>query len=212
MTGADSPQQPGTTFLEALLAMDRIATNRILLSFVEQYDPFSAIEQLVVPALEQIGNQWETGELSLSQVYMSGRICEEIVDTLLPASGDQRIDQPVMAIAVLEDYHLLGKRMVYSTLRASGYALYDYGRVDTATLVEKVIGDQIAILLISVLMLPSALRIYDVRQKLTQAGYYPRIVVGGAPFRFDQQLWQDVGADRMGDTASDVVTILHDLM
>ena len=41
------------------------------------------MEKLVVPALERIGAGWEQGRVALSQVYMSGRICEELVDTLL---------------------------------------------------------------------------------------------------------------------------------
>jgi hypothetical protein len=33
-------------------------------------------------------------------------------------------------------------------------------------------------------------------------------VVGGAPFRFDDQLWREVGADAMGLSASDALKIL----
>ena len=52
----------------------------------------------------------------------------ELVDTILPPADPSRTDLPPMAIAVLEDYHLLGLRVVYSALRASGYALQNYGR------------------------------------------------------------------------------------
>lgn len=58
---------------------------------------------------------------------MSGIICEEIIDKILPPSDPQRKDQPKMAIGVFEDYHLLGKRIIYSTLRASGFELIDLG-------------------------------------------------------------------------------------
>lgn len=199
-------------FLEALLAIDRVAIARLLRPFASQAGPLAPVEQLVVPALERIGELWEQGNLSLAQVYMSGRICEEIVDTILPPSSPERTDQPPMAIAVLEDYHLLGKRMLYAVLRASGYELKDYGRVDAQTLVSQVIQDKIAVLLISVLMLPSALRIKEVRRLLDRAGCRPRIVVGGAPFRFDNQLWREVGADAVGASASDGVTIVARLL
>jgi methanogenic corrinoid protein MtbC1 len=36
--------------------------------------------------------------------------------------------------------------------------------------------------------------------------------VGGAPFLFDDQLWQEVGADAMGKSASDAVAIVERLM
>ncbi len=64
-----------------------------------------------------------------------------------------------MAIAVLDDYQPLGKRMVYSVLRASGYELKDYGTVDGDVLVSRVVRDDIVVSLISALMLPSALYI-----------------------------------------------------
>jgi methanogenic corrinoid protein MtbC1 len=207
-----SQAQPLDEFLEALLAIDRLAVRRILSQSVDQTDALQMIEQLIVPALERIGDQWEQGELSLAQVYMSGRICEEIVDTLLPPAKLQRISQPPVAIAVLEDYHLLGKRMVYSSLRASGYEIKDFGRVDVETLVANVVEGRIAVLLISVLMLPSALRIKEVRRQLELAGQHPKIIVGGAPFRFDEQLWQMVGADAMGKTAVDAVAQISRLL
>lgn len=41
----------------------------------------------MVPALDRIGTGWENGTIALSQVYMSGRICEEVVDDLLPTGA-----------------------------------------------------------------------------------------------------------------------------
>ena len=35
-------------------------------------------------ALERIGDGWEEGQLSLSQVYMSGVICEEMIEKYIP--------------------------------------------------------------------------------------------------------------------------------
>ncbi len=39
-----------------------------------------------------------------------------------------------------------------------------------------------------------------------------KIVVGGAPFRFDDQLWREVGADAMCRTASEAVDVIHEVM
>jgi len=163
----------------------------------------------VVPALERIGNDWDSGALALSQIYMSGRFCEELVDRVLPPSDPDRKHQPRTAIVVLNDYHMLGKRIVYSIMRASGFELFDYGRMDVAELVERARADRIRVLLVSVLMLPSALRIREVRDAFDAAGVELKIVVGGAPFLFDSQLWQEVGADAMGRSAADAVDIVQ---
>jgi methanogenic corrinoid protein MtbC1 len=193
-------------FEEALLSVDKITAKRLLTE--SQLAPIQCIEQVVIPALERVGDGWERGTVALSQIYMSGRICEDLVDAFLPPGAPDRKDQPRMAIAVLEDYHLLGKRIVYSMLRASGFGLLDYGRVEADDLVRRAQEDQIQVLLLSTLMLPSALRVKDVRTKLDKMGLQVKIVVGGAPFRFDDQLWQEVGADAMGRNASEAVGII----
>jgi len=79
----------------------------------------------------------------------------------------------------------------------------------SADIVEK--KDGIKILLISVLMLPSALKVREVREKLDGSGLNIKIVVGGAPFLFDDKLWKEVGADAMGRYASEAVTIITSL-
>lgn len=193
----------------ALLSVDRLAVSDILTRPYPGFDAYQLVERLVVPALEKIGDGWEKGQYSLSQVYMSGRICEEAVDAILPADDQARRSQPKMAIVVLDDYHLLGKRIVYSMLRASGFELANFGRMDMKALAERVRQERIEILLISVLMLPSALRVKHLREELDQAGYPVKIVVGGAPFRFDPQLWREVRADATGANAAEAVEIIN---
>jgi methanogenic corrinoid protein MtbC1 len=194
-----------------LLALDRVEVKRLLMEAAPTSSPMERIESLIVPVLERIGLGWDEGRVALSQVYMSGRLCEELVDLLLPPLDPARRDVPPMAIAVLEDYHLLGLRIVYSALRASGFALRNYGRCDLDTLAVRVKADGIRILLLSVLMLPSALRVKDLRSRLERDGCKTRIVVGGAPFRFDDRLWKEVGADAMGHTAADAVAAVNRL-
>jgi methanogenic corrinoid protein MtbC1 len=140
---------------------------------------------------------------------MSGRFCEELVDKVLPPSDPDRKHQPRSAIVVLNDYHMLGKRIVYSLMRASGFELFDYGHMDVDALVERAIADRIRVLLISVLILPSALKVREVCERLKAAGAPVKVVVGGAPFQFDPQLWREVGADAMGLSAAEAITIVE---
>lgn len=199
---------PDVRFEDALLAMDRVKAQNLFSELGEGLQLIQQVEQMIIPALNRIGSSWEKGNLALSQVYMSGRICEELVNKILLHKGDVQPNQPKIAIAVLDDYHLLGKRMVYSTLRSSGYTVHDFGRQDVDSLVQRVISEQVEMMLISTLMLPSALRVADVRKKLREKGSSAKIIVGGAPFRFDSDLWREVGADAMGFNASDVVSVI----
>jgi methanogenic corrinoid protein MtbC1 len=61
-------------------------------------------------------------------------------------------------------------------------------------------------------MLRSALRVKKVKQLLEQAGSPAKIIVGGAPFRFDPLLWEEVGADAMGANASEAIKAVSCLL
>jgi methanogenic corrinoid protein MtbC1 len=199
-------------FQQSLVALDRIKANALFTEALATLTPIEAVEQLVVPALEQIGAAWHRGDMALSQVYMSGRYCETLVEGVLPPSDPDRKHQPRSAIVVLSDYHDLGKRIVYSVMRASGFEIFDYGRLDVDQLVDKAIADRLRVLMISVLILPSALKVKQVCRGLKERGADIKVVVGGAPFLFDAQLWQEVGADAMGSSASEAVAIVERLM
>jgi methanogenic corrinoid protein MtbC1 len=196
-------------FRESLESLDRQRADALFQEALSRLSPITAVEQLVVPALEQMGRAWQDGSVALSQVYMGGRFCEELVERVLPPSDPDRKHQPRSAIVLLNDYHALGKRIVYSVMRASGFELFDYGRMDVDELVERAAADRIRVLLISVLMLPSALRVREVCDKLKARGSDIKVAVGGAPFLFDDKLWLEVGADAMGRSASDAVAIVE---
>jgi len=201
-------------FLEALLDTDLPAARRVLESACQSAERSEALDSLVVPALECIGNQWEAGELALSQVYMSGRICEELIDTLPPDKGGNGAgSDSLVAIGVLEDHHSLGKRIVLSVLLASGIPVRDYG---CGLGVEEMAGrsraDGIQVLLVSALMLRAALRIKALVTAVRAAGLAVKVVAGGAPFVFDRRLAAEVGADAVGYNAADAVAIVRRLL
>ncbi|EEG77913.1 cobalamin B12-binding domain-containing protein [Dethiobacter alkaliphilus] len=198
-------------FMEALLHIDRIKAKEILAEFRSTgksiYDFF---DEVVAPALEIIGEGWEEGSITLSQVYMSGKICEELTDLLLADYETQVPNQAKIAIATLIDHHALGKRIILSFLRARGYKILDYGYgLGVDELVDLVLKDRLDILLISTLMLPSALKIKPLIEKLRAKGTDVMVIVGGAPFVLDEQLWQEVDAYAMGKNPYDALELIE---
>ncbi|HET7754540.1 MAG TPA: cobalamin-dependent protein [Anaeromyxobacteraceae bacterium] len=202
-------------FLQALVSLNGSAAQRFVRDRAAASSPLQALEELVTPALEELGAQWDRGEAALSQVYMGGRLCEQIVDALLPPPGDAPLrsdaDRPRMAIAVISDRHMLGKRIVASVLRAAGWKLLDYGHGDADSLAARARADGLDVLLVSALMLPSALEVKRLTGLLSTTVPRVRVVVGGAPFVFDEQLWREVGADACGRNAADALAIVRRL-
>lgn len=202
-----------TNFETALLQINRVKAAGIFDDCLSQGNGFALLETLVIRSLERIGSNWENGSVSLSQVYMSGIICEELIDSYMPRFNIQRKNNSKLAIGVLQDNHALGKRIVYSILRASGSNIVDFGHgLSVSALVQKTIENNIDILLISTLMLPSALKVREVRELLSSEGASTKIIVGGAPFRLDTNLWRIVGADAYGNNASSAIEIIEEMV
>lgn len=197
-------------FTDALLSMNRTKAAKILNECYTEYSDYFVLEKIISDSLNRIGDDWEEGSTSLAQIYMSGVICEELIERFFPQAKNDKKDFPRLAIAVLHDHHALGKRIVSSIVRANGYEILDFGQgLTVEELIELTIENDIKILLISTLMLPSALKVKTLTEKLNQMGSAVKVIVGGAPFRFDSQLWEKVGAVADGKNATDIVAILE---
>ena len=199
-------------FQEALLRGDRQAAATVLSMVVGDPPAMSALEELVVTALDTIGSSWEQGQAALSKVYISTRICEDLMSPYFPQSPGASAAAPEVAIAVLNDHHLLGKRIVLSFLKASGVPVQDWGSCSEDQLVGRTLESRVRVLLISTLMLPSALKIRTVRERLRSNGFNGKIIVGGAPFRIDPTLVEEVGADATADNAMDCVKLVKRML
>ncbi len=196
-----------------LLGTDRISAFDLCKRSMDEMTPHAFAERIITPSLERIGEGWASGAVSLSQVYMAGRICEELVEYSFANIDTRRLKSgtPRIALTVLGDRHLLGKRLVSFALHSAGIPVVDFGPLEAGPLVERALREDVDILLISSLMLPSALLVKEVVQGLKNRDSRAKVVVGGAPFLFDRELWREVGADAMGRTASEAVAIVRSL-
>lgn len=206
-------QERLTDFIDALLSIDRIKATEIATQVYGDNADLAYVEKVVVEALKIIGEGWETGHSSLAQVYMSGVICEELIDSFIQRSDVERKAFPKLGIGVLKDSHALGKRIVSSVIKSGGYEVTDLGHgLSVDELVRRTLEQNIEVLLISTLMLPSALKAEQVKEKLAASGKNIKIIVGGAPFRLDTELWRKVGADADGKNATDILSVLEGLV
>lgn len=196
-------------FEEALLAMDREAA----LSIASPYtNPSDLADNMLVPCLENIGKGWAEGRLALAQVYLSAQICEDILQSVSTSLKMKPKRNEQIAIVLLEDHHSLGKMIVRATLMAAGYSIVDLGRLEVEELVAHLKLSPVELLLISVLMLPSAYKVAQLKKRLEEESIPTKLIVGGAPFRIDQNLWQEVGADGFGNVASDAIDIVKRML
>ena len=200
-----------SSLIESLLEQDETEARKIIHEEINKgHSANEIINRELLPALQSIGEQWSCGDVALAQIYTSGKLCEKLLDELLEETSIEiNEEKEELALVLLEDYHVMGKRIVQSFLRSSGYRVIDYGRMDADELITRVIEDKPKTLLISVLMINSARRVGYIREKLDAQGVDVRMIVGGAPFNLDKELWSVVGADATAPDAGALLKLLE---
>jgi len=201
-----------TEFEGIVLSFNRLQLEDLLKDLKGSNSREEIINELISPALEHIGQLWESGDIALSQVYMVSRLCENIINNLFPITPTEQIKTPIVGMAVLEDSHALGMNIIEYILKAAGYKYYFYDTgINVETLIEKCISDKIEILLVSTLMYRSALKIEELSSKLKEINPNIKIIVGGAPFIFDNELKERVGADATTKNVFQILDIIEKL-
>lgn len=181
--------------------------------------PEEVVFEVVVPAIElMMRSISENQGVSLAQHFMAAQIASEVVDEMVPQfkQAPDIIGRVVIGTAQ-GDFHGLGKRIVSGCLKAMMIEVIDLGlNVAPERFVEEALAQNAQVIAISSMMVHTATGdngCRRVRQLLQERGVEDRIrlAVGGAPYRFDPELYRNVGADAWADngiTASKTISNL----
>ncbi|MEM2901635.1 MAG: cobalamin-dependent protein, partial [Candidatus Bathyarchaeia archaeon] len=82
---------------------------------------------IMVEALEEIGERYERGEAFLSDLLMAGLLATEVVNTLKPFWRREAGGLKVVMGTVKGDVHDIGKNIVIMMLQAAGFEVIDLG-------------------------------------------------------------------------------------
>lgn len=181
--------------------------------------PEDVVFGIVVPSIElMMKSISEDQGVSLAQHFMAAQIASEVVDDMIPhfAKTPEIVGRIVIGTSH-GDFHGLGKRIVSGCLKAMMIEVIDLGlNVAPERFVDEALAHDVQVIAISSMMVHTARGengCSRVRQILRERGLEDRfrIAVGGAPYRFDNELYKTVGADAWaenGITASRVITEL----
>jgi methanogenic corrinoid protein MtbC1 len=213
-------EQVMNQYNEAIMDTDR---DQALLVVSDALDlgitPEEVVFKIVVPAIElMMKSISENQGVSLAQHFMAAQIASEVVDEMVPRfqKAPEIVGRVVIGTAP-GDFHGLGKRIVSGCLKAMMVEVSDLGlNVTAERFVDEALAQDAQVIAISSMMVHTAQGengCSRVRQILKERGLEDRfrIAVGGAPYRFDPELYRIVGADAWaenGITASRVITNL----
>jgi methanogenic corrinoid protein MtbC1 len=209
-----------TAYNEAVFDTDRDKALEIIHRAVGNgVSPQEVVFQVVIPAIERAVDLLSEGEdLSLAQHFMTSQIAADVVDEMLALF--EVAPNPIGHIIIGSSYgdlHSLGKRIVIGCLRANLIEVSDLGvNVQPEKFVDEAIAHDAEVIGISSMMLHTARGengCLKVREILKARELEPKIklIVGGAPYRFDPHLYKVVQADawaKDGITASRVIAEL----
>lgn len=165
--------------------------------------PEEIVFEVVIPAVEEMmSNITKDPEANLAQHFMTAQIAADVTEKMLTRfkHPPESIGRVVIGTAH-GDLHSLGKRIVMGCLKALMVDIVDLGvNVPAEKFVDAAVEQDAQVIAVSAMMVHSATGENGprkIRQLLQERGLESRIrlVVGGAPYRFDNELYKTVGAD-----------------
>ncbi len=160
-----------------------------------------------------VGELYESGEYFVSQLMFAAEILGEVMETLEPAmakSGDAKSAGTVVIGTVAGDVHDIGKNIVGTLLKGSGYNVVDLGvDVPVEKFIEAVGEHKPKVLGMSALLSFTYPEMKAVVDALKDKGLRDqvKVVIGGAPC--NDEVCTYAGADLWAPTAMDTVAFAN---
>lgn len=176
--------------------------------------------KVVIPAVEEMmALIVKDPDANLAQHFMTAQIAAEVTEKMLEKfrHPPEVIGRVVIGTAY-GDLHSLGKRIVMGCLKALMVDVVDLGvNVPAERFVDEALAHDAQVIAISAMMVHSATGengCQKVRRILQERGLEERfrIAVGGAPYRFDPELYRTVGADAWAGDGVSAGKVIVDLI
>jgi methanogenic corrinoid protein MtbC1 len=206
---------------EAVFDTDKEAAFAVVKAALEQgMTAEDVVFRVVIPAVEEMMSIIARDpDANLAQHFMTAQIAAEVTEKMLEKfrHPPQTVGRVVIGTAY-GDLHSLGKRIVMGCLKALMVEVIDLGvNVPAERFVDEALANDVQVIAISAMMVHSATGengCRKVRQILRERGLEARfrIVVGGAPYRFDPALYKTVGADAWASDGVSAGKVIADLI
>ncbi|MBS1211538.1 MAG: Uroporphyrinogen decarboxylase [Proteobacteria bacterium] len=214
-------EQTISAYNEAIFDTDRDRALKVIQDAVDSgVTPEDVVFHIVIPAIEKmVKSISEDFDANLAQHYMASQIAGEVTEAMIARfkQSPEVLGRVVIGTAQ-GDLHTLGKRIVIGCLKSFMIGVTDIGvNVAPERFVEEAIAHDAQVIAISAMMVHTARGengCIKVRQILKERGLEDKIklVVGGAPYRFDQNLYKVVGADAWAEDGVSAGKVIVDLI
>ena len=173
----------------------RTAAEKLL----DNIPPLEVINRELIPALDFVGREFETGRMYLPQLLMSAETAKavfELVRAKMTAGGAEVPAKKgkIILATVKGDIHDIGKNIVKVLLENYGYQVIDLGKdVSEKTIVATAVSENVRLVGLSALMTTTVANMEKTIALLREKKPDCRIMVGGAVL--NKEYAEMIGAD-----------------
>jgi methanogenic corrinoid protein MtbC1 len=196
-------------YVNALAAGDVTAAERLVLE--STLDVRTLYEQVLQPALYEIGRRWEEAEISVAQEHLATAATQSLMarladrfDRVAPRRGRR-----VLVACAEGELHAIGVRMVADFLEADGWDVLFVGALSPPSAVAELATAQgVDVVALSATLAQRVPEIVAAVAALRELETVPVIAVGGQAFGGDAAMATRTGADLY---AADAATFIREL-
>ncbi len=173
------------------------------------------LQEGLIAAMEEIGQQFKTGQAFIPEVLLSARVMNQALGVLEPyLASDQEAGQGKILIGTVRgDMHDIGKNMVITMLRGVGYEVRDLGvNVPVAEIIRQAIEYKPHVLGLSALLTTTMPAMEEVIKELQKQALRQgiKVIVGGAPV--NANFARKISSDGYARDAGEAVALVKRLL
>jgi len=180
---SESYKQAETQLTQKILKGDKEGLDDVLAMLMARYKPLAIINEILVPAMREVGVLFGRGDMLLPFVLQSAEVMKRSVAVLEPFMEKAEADEStkILLATVQGDVHDIGKNLVDIILSNNGYKVYNIGiKVPAETIIEKALEYKVDMIGLSGLLVKSAIVMQESMPQYKEAGLNVPILLGGA--------------------------------
>jgi corrinoid protein of di/trimethylamine methyltransferase len=179
--------------------------------------PLTAIEDALNPAMQIVGDKYESGEYFIPDLVMAAEAMKAAMSVFEPVLAERQEKREVLGTVVIGtvegDIHEIGKSLVATMLAAAGFQVHDLGvDVPASEFVKKVQEKGANVVGLSALLTTTMRNQEAVIEALKEAGLRDKVkvVIGGAPA--SPEWAETIEADAYAENANEAVGVIRQLL
>ncbi|PYZ95232.1 cobalamin-binding domain protein [Salipaludibacillus keqinensis] len=177
-------QKTTETFVDALLKGDHAASLRIVQNQREHHSRFTIYNELITPAMHEIGMLWQQNKITVADEHLATAVCDFVLSQteydLVQHSDFQETTPKAMFFTVQDEYHYLGLKMVSILFREKDWNVkYYQSNLSIDHVMEQVETWKPAVIGLSFALAYRIEALTAYLKKFSELDYEPEILVGG---------------------------------